>query len=365
MLYTGHFETMPYDRSSMRSIYHIRHLSVSKLLLLPEMSSSSTASPSPATHSPFPSSSDPSIFLSHDWPLSIAPHGDLTSLLRRKPFFADEIRDDTLGSKPLLEVLKVLKPSWWFAAHLHVKFAAVWRHEGSGERREGGESGGGQVQMQSGASRQVRNPDEILLEEDDDDSSNHMVSQPTPLASVRNPDEINLDDDDDEPTMTAAIDAAADKVETIETMEVVQDASLDTPIGSTTDETPSPSVLSSTAGLLPLQPLRPSSLPIAPTSVITGNNPDEISLEDDDEEEEPHHLHTQPNLPSFLPPRPPTLAPEILTSSSLNPVPSPRPLGHGTRPGDEQQKDDDLPQMTKFLALDKCLPNKDYLQVCQ
>lgn len=44
--------------------------------------------------------------------------------------FRDDIESDNLGSKPCEQLLKHLKPSYWFAAHLHCKFAAVVPHEG-------------------------------------------------------------------------------------------------------------------------------------------------------------------------------------------------------------------------------------------
>jgi lariat debranching enzyme len=280
----GFFETLPYDRSTLRSCYHIRHYSVTKLMLLPP---SPTPSNSPAQESlsPFPPSTHPSIFLSHDWPLSIAPHGDLPGLLRRKPFFADEIRDNTLGSKPLLEVLKVLRPKWWFAAHLHVKFAALWKHGESGQKR---------VEPAPKKVEKVKNPDEIDLDDDD-----QAESAPTP-PPVSNPDEISLDDDDDVPS-TLAVDAAADKAEVVETAELVRDA--------------------------------------------VETNPDEIMLDDDEDEEPAGHRHhpkeasTSANASTSLPPRPPQQV-EIVQS--------------GTR-GEEG--------ITRFLALDKCMPNKDFLQV--
>ena len=38
------------------------------------------------------------IFLSHDWPTHITRYGAEAALLRKKPFFKDEVRSGTLGS---------------------------------------------------------------------------------------------------------------------------------------------------------------------------------------------------------------------------------------------------------------------------
>ncbi|CAH9070812.1 unnamed protein product [Cuscuta epithymum] len=103
----GHFEKLPYNERDIRSIYHIREYDVHKLMQVEEPID---------------------IFLSHDWPLGITDHGDVKSLLRQKPFFKDEIRERTLGSKPAAELLEKLRPSYWFSAHLHCKFAALVQH---------------------------------------------------------------------------------------------------------------------------------------------------------------------------------------------------------------------------------------------
>ncbi|KAH9483024.1 Lariat debranching enzyme [Psilocybe cubensis] len=162
----GHYEKVPYDQGSMRSIYHIREYCVRKLSLL----------------------SETRIFLSHDWPQSIEHHGDLAGLLHRKTFLRADIEKGALGSPPLMGLLRTLKPEWWFAAHLHTRYEAVVVHEPAlasvpgtapvanpdeiriedeeGVEREGegegGSGGGGQAAAVS------RNPDEILLEDEEE-----------------------------------------------------------------------------------------------------------------------------------------------------------------------------------------------------
>lgn len=66
--------------------------------------------------------------LSHDWPSDIANHGNTDLLLRLKPFLAQEIQNNTLGSYPAEFLLKKLKPLFWFSGHMHVKFAALYEH---------------------------------------------------------------------------------------------------------------------------------------------------------------------------------------------------------------------------------------------
>ena len=108
----GHFETPPYDNSSMRSVYHIRNLEIFRLKQL-------------RCH-------PPDIMLSHDWPRGVYKYGDTDQLLRCKRHFHDDIANDTLGSRPTQEVMEALKPCYWFSAHLHVKFAAIVEHGDSG-----------------------------------------------------------------------------------------------------------------------------------------------------------------------------------------------------------------------------------------
>ncbi|RUS79833.1 hypothetical protein EGW08_012397, partial [Elysia chlorotica] len=104
----GHFERPPYERDTVRSVYHVRNLEVFRLKQI---------------------SRHTDIFISHDWPQGIYHNGDVDNLLRTKPFFKQEIEENKLGARPLADLLSHLQPSYWFAAHLHVKFAAHVQHK--------------------------------------------------------------------------------------------------------------------------------------------------------------------------------------------------------------------------------------------
>ena len=110
----GHYESPPFSDDSMRSIYHLREIEVFRAV---QMSSRNSRVFKPID-----------IFLSHDWPNNIWNYGDCDRLLRAKPFLAEDMRCHKLGSPPLMQLLMELKPSYWFSAHLHVKFAAIVPH---------------------------------------------------------------------------------------------------------------------------------------------------------------------------------------------------------------------------------------------
>lgn len=75
----GHFETVPYDRSTVRSAYHTRIYDIHRLSLL---------TPRPRSEE---GEEKVDIFLSHDWPVGITRFGDEKGLLRRKTFFTEEV----------------------------------------------------------------------------------------------------------------------------------------------------------------------------------------------------------------------------------------------------------------------------------
>ncbi len=114
----GRFEFPPYNNSTLRSVYHVRNVEVARLKCLANS----------CHHKKDKASSLTDIMISHDWPRGVEQHGDLNSLLRKKKYFKEEVETNSLGSPSNEELLNDLKPKWWFAAHLHVKFLANYKH---------------------------------------------------------------------------------------------------------------------------------------------------------------------------------------------------------------------------------------------
>ncbi|CAE7124918.1 unnamed protein product [Rhizoctonia solani] len=180
----GHHERIPYDKSSLRSVYHLRFYDVMKLRQL----------------------SSPDVFMSHDWPEGITQYGDVATLLKQKPFFRSDIEKGELGSPPMMDLLRSLRPTYWFSAHMHCKFEAVVDHE-----PETGESSApslGQTSTVTGQAEKdllggtaaAANPDEIQLDDLDDTPTSHppLAANPPSLSGPGlNPDEILIEDDED------------------------------------------------------------------------------------------------------------------------------------------------------------------------
>jgi lariat debranching enzyme len=102
-----HFERVPYNEGEKVSIFHVRELDVRKLLSV---------------------RTQVDIGLSHDWPQGIEWKGDYRSLFRKKDRFEADANEGRLGSVAARQCLDRLRPSHWFSAHLHIKYAAVLNH---------------------------------------------------------------------------------------------------------------------------------------------------------------------------------------------------------------------------------------------
>lgn len=89
----GHHETVPYNDSTIRSVYHIREYDVARLLQVSEFSVLYDRSNLITMFSKLKGRGEaPDVFISHDWPLGVEQHGDTQALIREKPFFREEVK---------------------------------------------------------------------------------------------------------------------------------------------------------------------------------------------------------------------------------------------------------------------------------
>lgn len=102
-----HHERLPYNRDDIQSVYHIRELDVRKLLQI---------------------RTQVDVCLSHDWPKQVEYSGDYESLFKGKRGFREDSAQGRLGSVAAKHVFDRLRPAYWFASHLHVKFSATVQH---------------------------------------------------------------------------------------------------------------------------------------------------------------------------------------------------------------------------------------------
>ena len=201
-----HHERLPYNQDDIKSIYHVREIDVNKLLQI---------------------RTQVDIGISHDWPRAVEWSGNFKQLFRKKKDFEEESKAGTLGSVAARYVIDRLRPAYWFSAHMHIKFAATvdWEKKDIGSRLSSGKptglengssaaapppSNGDEIELDVPQDAQhqeipTRNEEEINLELDDDDQGQQQPAESTVVdqtqtEAVRNEDEINLDLDDNDDT---------------------------------------------------------------------------------------------------------------------------------------------------------------------
>ncbi|KAK4697086.1 lariat debranching enzyme, partial [Lecanoromycetidae sp. Uapishka_2] len=176
-----HFERLPYSEDEIKSLYHVREIDVRKLLLL---------------------RTQVDIGISHDWPRGIEWEGDYTTLFRRKDGFEAEARDGTLGSAAAKYVMGRLRPFYWFAAHMHCKFAAVMDYDKDGALMPPDRNPNNGLDRAKMKGTTNANENEIDVSFDDE-------SPAQPGAPAKNNDEIDLEMSDDGSSATQNADETA------------------------------------------------------------------------------------------------------------------------------------------------------------
>lgn len=116
----GRWERAPYTPASVRSAYHVRRFDVDRLALLASVAHVA-----------------PDVLVTHDWPASITRYGDAARLFAVKPFFRPDAQNGELGNPHTDALGEILRPRYWFAAHLHTKFPAriEWPHAAAAKPR--------------------------------------------------------------------------------------------------------------------------------------------------------------------------------------------------------------------------------------
>ncbi|PVF95640.1 hypothetical protein CPB86DRAFT_567990 [Serendipita vermifera] len=142
----SHFEKVPYNNKTLRSVYHVRAYDVYKLSLL---------------------SPGPEVMISHDWPEGIYNHGDMECLLKVKPWFKQGIDKQDLGNPHMMTLLKTVRPSWWFSAHMHARFTAEYNH--TSDVSDLGKGGASESPL-------VKNADEIVMDDDEDEPIDTIIA---------------------------------------------------------------------------------------------------------------------------------------------------------------------------------------------
>lgn len=124
----------------------------------------------------------------------------------------DEINSSSLGSPPLWKLLEDVRPKYWFSAHLHVRFAALYKHSGEASRvKKGAKQNHEQVHVDASTrpydevvdeSVETRkgNAEEMAIDMSDDEEASQLDGTTNPEAIQVN----DLDDIDEESPVVKA-----------------------------------------------------------------------------------------------------------------------------------------------------------------
>jgi hypothetical protein len=329
-------ERPPYSESALKSVFHVRRHDFDRLgMLTPRMD----------------------VFLSHDWPQGVARYGNLNALFRAKKHLREEVLDDSLGCPPAAAVLHRLQPRFWFSAHLHVKYAALVRHAPALPGRAAAGGGGVVPLPRATAAVPARGPvslpvrDECSIDIDD-------APPAATVAAVR--DECSIDIDDDGSDVLQLIPTVADAPSA-----VVAGVSACATAAATTSTSAAPSLATVVSAAAPAPAPAPSaaSAPAPASATAPASAPASASASASAPASATATAPATAPAPTPLAPVssaagaaegavPATSQPEAycpLTPLALPPLPPPVPHPDG--------------RVTRFLALDKCLPHRQFLQV--
>ena len=264
-----HHERLPYNESDMKSIYHVRELDIRKLLQI---------------------RTQVDIGISHDWPSGVEWEGNWKQLFRFKPYFEDDARNKTLGSTAAKQAMDLLRPKWWFSAHLHCKYVARIDHARGDDVQKPVPNGS------HAASRKQGSEAEVELDYGDDGK--------LPGSAAANSNEIDLGLDEDEEDVK--------------------------------EKVPHPT------------------------------NGNEIDLELDEDLEKPSKKPSNGDLQSANPSLPKATFdnPPIMSTDEARAT-LPDAFRRPAAPEPLKRSEGITNQVTKFLALDKCLPGKHFLQLLE
>ncbi|CAG8742679.1 16300_t:CDS:2, partial [Acaulospora morrowiae] len=254
------------------------------------------------------------IFMSHDWPEGITKFGDEQSLLRIKPYFRKDLETNRLGCPPGKILLSKLKPRYWFSSHMHVKFAAVVYHDSEGRlsRSETKKFNNNpdEINIDLDKCTTVDNPDEIIMSLDINDLNE--APEQNKCTTVNNPDEIIMSPD---------IDNSNEALESIdEDISISEDTKDSEKIAKSLDS----DVNNLNKDINNREEIAVSSK----VNNIPKESPIDLEFKNSSEgAPSSHNHHTRESVAS--------------SSTSISAHPS----------------------CTRFLALDKCLPGRNFLQV--